>query len=251
MTGVSKYCQKILGEPGNESYCGELREPDEKYCETHLTRADRNATIETIALDLESAPKNRERSQNHHGSDAKAGPGRVQDRPVNGRARPSDKPAAQRGKTGAPDAAAARAAQAAVGETKVALDRLEAKVDLVLDSLSTLIPVTAGTGADGRIMVTTVPEAEKIIRAAAQASGVTHGDLVGPRRMRSLAVPRHIAMLIAHQRLPHLSTPYLARVFGRRDHSTILHGIKRAQEMLGEEPYHTIYLETCRRLDEP
>lgn len=63
--------------------------------------------------------------------------------------------------------------------------------------------------------------------------GITIDDLKGEKRTTAIVRPRQIAMFeIARQR-PDKSYPEIGRFFGGRDHTTVLHSVKRAKEILG------------------
>ena len=50
------------------------------------------------------------------------------------------------------------------------------------------------------------------------------------RRARAIARPRQIAMYLA-KRLTTRSLPEIGRKFGGRDHSTVIHAVKRVEEL--------------------
>ncbi len=50
------------------------------------------------------------------------------------------------------------------------------------------------------------------------------------RRSRSIARPRQIAMFLAKQLTQH-SLPDIGRRFGGRDHTTVLHAVKKIDEL--------------------
>ena len=51
-----------------------------------------------------------------------------------------------------------------------------------------------------------------------------------PRRSRSVARPRQIAMYLAKS-ITSRSLPEIGRKFGGRDHTTVMHGVKRIEEL--------------------
>jgi chromosomal replication initiation ATPase DnaA len=68
-----------------------------------------------------------------------------------------------------------------------------------------------------------------IVEAVASRFGMTAADLIGPRRTREYAYARHMAM--AEVRAARcLSLPAIGRMFGGRDHTTVIHGIRCHQE---------------------
>ena len=64
--------------------------------------------------------------------------------------------------------------------------------------------------------------------------GVTGDALASPRRTRTIAVPRQVAMFLIRELL---NTPLkqIGRVFGGRDHSTVIHSIRKVEERLGAD----------------
>jgi chromosomal replication initiator protein len=67
--------------------------------------------------------------------------------------------------------------------------------------------------------------------------GLHVNDLRGNRRTQDVAYARHIAMYLARE-LTEASTPEIGRRFGGRDHSTVLHGVRRIERQLkdGHDP---------------
>ena len=55
-------------------------------------------------------------------------------------------------------------------------------------------------------------------------------DLISARRARAVARPRQIAMYLA-KRLTTRSLPEIGRKFGGRDHSTVIHAVRRIEEL--------------------
>ncbi len=58
-------------------------------------------------------------------------------------------------------------------------------------------------------------------------------DMFSARRSRAVARPRQIAMFLAKD-LTTLSYPEIGRRFGGRDHTTIMHAVRKVAELLGE-----------------
>jgi chromosomal replication initiator protein len=72
------------------------------------------------------------------------------------------------------------------------------------------------------------PSIARVMDAVAADFGVSRMDLVGFRRASSVNLPRQAAMLLA-RRLTNHSLPAIGRAIGRRDHTTVLHGIRRME----------------------
>ncbi len=71
---------------------------------------------------------------------------------------------------------------------------------------------------------------EEIQRKVSEHYNIRLSDMIGPRRMRTLARPRQIAMYLAKQ-LTSRSLPEIGRRFGGRDHTTVMHGVRRIEEL--------------------
>lgn len=71
---------------------------------------------------------------------------------------------------------------------------------------------------------------DEIQRKVSEHYAIRLSDLVGPRRLRSFARPRQVAMWLCKQ-LTNKSLPEIGRKFGKRDHTTIMHGIRKIDEL--------------------
>ena len=71
---------------------------------------------------------------------------------------------------------------------------------------------------------------EEIQRQVASHYQIRVGDMHSARRSRSIARPRQIAMFLAKQLTQH-SLPDIGRRFGGRDHTTVLHAVKKIDEL--------------------
>jgi chromosomal replication initiation ATPase DnaA len=65
-----------------------------------------------------------------------------------------------------------------------------------------------------------------IIRAVLNATQVRRNDLMSPRRTRNIAEARQLAYFFMHH-FTSLSLPQIGRMVGGKDHSTVMHGIRR------------------------
>ena len=70
----------------------------------------------------------------------------------------------------------------------------------------------------------------EIQRKVADHYNIRLSELIGPRRTRNIARPRQVAMYLA-KTLTQRSLPEIGRDFGGRDHTTILHGVRRIEEL--------------------
>ena len=75
---------------------------------------------------------------------------------------------------------------------------------------------------------------EEIQRKVAEYFSIKMSDMVSNRRMQNIARPRQIAMYIAKQ-LTSKSLPEIGRKFGGRDHTTILHAVRKIQELCADD----------------
>jgi chromosomal replication initiator protein len=73
---------------------------------------------------------------------------------------------------------------------------------------------------------------EDILRIISRHYGVSKGDILSQRRHRSVVWPRQIGMYLAKQ-LTSRSLPEIGRRFGGRDHTTVLHAIRKIEGELG------------------
>lgn len=75
---------------------------------------------------------------------------------------------------------------------------------------------------------------KKIQQAVCEEYNISLGDLVSQRRLDRLVLPRQVAMYLCKQ-LTVRSTPEIGRRFGDRDHTTILHGIRKIERLLATD----------------
>ncbi len=69
---------------------------------------------------------------------------------------------------------------------------------------------------------------EDILRLVSRHYGVSKSDILSPRRHRSVVWPRQIGMYLSKQ-LTTRSLPEIGRRFGDRDHTTVLHAIRKIE----------------------
>ncbi len=75
---------------------------------------------------------------------------------------------------------------------------------------------------------------DAVLRAAAQAFGVTTEDIVGPSRKQELVTPRHAAMFLCRELTP-FPLAAIGKAFGGRNHATIVHGCNRIRTLLDKD----------------
>ena len=108
-------------------------------------------------------------------------------------------------------------------------------VELAQDCLSDLIRTS-----DRKVST------EEIQRKVADHYNIRLSDLIGPKRHRSLARPRQVAMYLA-KKLTSRSLPEIGRRFGGRDHTTVMYGVKRIEELKVTDHQIAEDLEILRR----
>ncbi len=75
---------------------------------------------------------------------------------------------------------------------------------------------------------------EEIQKAVASHYGLKVADLKSPKRLKALVLPRQLAMYLSRQ-LTSSSYPDIGDRFGGKDHSTIIHAIKKIEKTLEED----------------
>ena len=87
---------------------------------------------------------------------------------------------------------------------------------------------------------------EEIQRKVSEHYNIRLSDMIGPKRLRTYARPRQIAMFLSKQ-LTSRSLPEIGRRFGGRDHTTVMHGVKRIEELRSQDGQIAEDLEMLRR----
>jgi chromosomal replication initiator protein len=75
--------------------------------------------------------------------------------------------------------------------------------------------------------------AQDIVNATANMFGFSVEDLCGPSRRRPLVIARQISMYVFRE-LTDFSYPAIAREFGGRDHTTVIHAVEKIAGLMGE-----------------
>ncbi len=76
---------------------------------------------------------------------------------------------------------------------------------------------------------------DQIQKTVSEHYGLTQADLISERRARAVARPRQVAMWLAKQ-ITTRSLPDIGRRFGGRDHTTVLHAVRRIESLKAEDP---------------
>ena len=88
---------------------------------------------------------------------------------------------------------------------------------------------------------------EDIQRIVARQFNVTKNDLLSNRRTRVIVRPRQIAMYLAKVMTPR-SLPEIGRRFGGRDHTTVLHAVRKIEALTEKDKNMAHELELLKRL---
>ena len=120
-----------------------------------------------------------------------------------------------------------------VRELEGALNRLAAHAELVgrpvtHDSAQELLADIL-RASDRRLTI------DEIQKAVATHFNIKVADMHSARRSRSVARPRQVAMYLAKQLTPR-SLPEIGRMFGGRDHTTVIHAVRKVEELIAADP---------------
>lgn len=87
---------------------------------------------------------------------------------------------------------------------------------------------------------------DDIQRKVVEHYGLRIADMQSARRARNVARPRQIAMYLAKQ-LTSRSLPEIGRKFGGRDHTTVMHAVRKIEELCAEDISFNEEIATIRR----
>ncbi|MCR9221491.1 MAG: chromosomal replication initiator protein DnaA [Alphaproteobacteria bacterium] len=132
-----------------------------------------------------------------------------------------------------------------VRELEGALNRLVAYANLVGR------PVTLETAQDVLHDVLRAQDRrvtiDEIQKRVAEHFTMKLSDMHSPRRSRGVARPRQVAMYLAKQ-LTTRSLPEIGRKFGGRDHTTVMHAVKKVEELRQTDANFAEDVELLRRM---
>ncbi len=111
----------------------------------------------------------------------------------------------------------------------------EITLDLAQDCLADIL-----RASDRKITI------EEIQRKVSEHYNIRLSEMIGPRRVRTIARPRQVAMYLSKQ-MTSRSLPEIGRRFGGRDHTTVMHGVKRIEELKTQDHQIAEDLELLRR----
>lgn len=131
-----------------------------------------------------------------------------------------------------------------VRELEGALNRLEAHATLVgreisMDAVPELLRDLLRAN-DRRVTI------EEIQRRVAEQYNIRYADMLSARRARIIARPRQIAMYLSKQ-LTTRSLPEIGRKFGGRDHTTVIHAVRKVEDLCAMDVSFADDVERLRR----
>ena len=86
---------------------------------------------------------------------------------------------------------------------------------------------------------------EHIRKAVAERWQVREEALSSKRRTKDLTVPRQVAMYLIRDLLDY-SLVHIGRLFGDRDHSTVIHSIRKVEDAMSVDPQFRRTVEEVR-----
>ena len=111
----------------------------------------------------------------------------------------------------------------------------EITVEMTQDCLSDIL-----RASDRKVTI------EEIQRKVSEHYNIRLSDMLGPKRLRSYARPRQIAMYLC-KKLTSRSLPEIGRRFGGRDHTTVMHGVRRIDDLRNQDSQMSDDLDMLRR----
>jgi chromosomal replication initiator protein len=104
--------------------------------------------------------------------------------------------------------------------------------ELAGEVLDSLYPASPRAGERGTAAAPTI---SAIQEAVCDQYGLTADDLLGTGRSARVAGPRQLAMYLARTHTKE-SLPAIGRAFGGRNHTTVMHAVRRIERCLGSDP---------------
>jgi chromosomal replication initiator protein len=87
---------------------------------------------------------------------------------------------------------------------------------------------------------------ERIIEEAAVVFAVPVAELTGPARTRTLVSARQAAMYVCRARTNE-SLPSIARAFNKHDHTTVIHAVRKVEDLMGQRA--PLYFQVVELMD--
>jgi chromosomal replication initiator protein len=112
---------------------------------------------------------------------------------------------------------------------------------ITIDRIDEILGHIYRTGEPKRVRI------EDIQRIVARHYNVSKTELLSNRRTRTIVKPRQVAMYLSKVMTPR-SLPEIGRRFGGRDHTTVLHAVRKIEDLSGADNTLAQELELLRRL---
>jgi chromosomal replication initiator protein len=112
----------------------------------------------------------------------------------------------------------------------------EVNLDMVQECLADIL-----RASDRKVTI------DEIIRKVSDHYNLRMTDILSPRRARTVARPRQVAMFLA-KTLTAKSLPEIGRRFGGRDHTTVIHAVKKIEELKSIDNQIAEDVELLRRM---
>jgi len=112
---------------------------------------------------------------------------------------------------------------------------------LSIENVETLLKHLVKSSEQKRVRI------EDIQKVVARHFNVSKNDLLSNRRTRVIVRPRQIAMYLSKNLTPR-SLPEIGRRFGGRDHTTVLHAVRKVEKMSSDDIKLAHEIELLKRL---
>ena len=119
----------------------------------------------------------------------------------------------------------------------------EVSIELAREALGDRLQPDADAAA---VKTRALPSIDKVQDIVARRWGVTPEGLRSKARIKSLTVPRQIAMYLAREMLQ-MQLVEIGQSFGGRDHSTVIHSVEKVQKQLQRDRVFRERVESARQ----
>lgn len=123
------------------------------------------------------------------------------------------------------------------------LKHREVNIELAREALGDKLRLEAD---DATVKARSLPSIDKVQDVVARRWGVTPEGLRSKARIKSLTVPRQIAMYLAREMLQ-MQLVEIGQSFGGRDHSTVIHSVEKVQKQLQRDRVFRERVESARQ----
>ena len=101
-----------------------------------------------------------------------------------------------------------------------------------------------------RLRVSPRPTVDDIMRVVCRFYKIDKNAMLSQNRQRHIARPRQIAMTLSRE-LTNRSLPYIGMVYGGRDHTTVLHAVRRIADLRKSDPELSMEYDVIKKLLKP